>query len=578
MALGFSDPPRSPAACTMISDPALRPATRLRTVPERIRAAAEHGRGITFVNGEDHTSVGWTQLLQEAEAMAASLQQRGIGAGDHVAVLGPTTRELVTCFQAIWLCGATLVVMPIPMRMASMDEFLEATRTRMRRADAKLLVLDPQLAGLYSPAPGDPPVCTYGDLEGSPEDLRHVKVDPSSLAILQFTSGSTSHPKGVMLPHESVCANIEAVWEATSYRIDEDVLVSWVPLCHDLGLIGLLLVGMCAGGEFVQAPPQDFLAKPLRWMEWISAYGGTATAGPNFSYVLATRALARAEGLDLSTLRIALNGAEPIQPDQMREFAAAGERFGMRAGCIFPAFGMAEVCVAGSFSVPMDGLVTDAVDRVALEAERYAAPADLGSENARELVRLGRPVRGLEMRIVDPQSGRVLADREVGELQIAGTSMMAGYYKDPEATAAAFDGRWLRTGDLAYMVEGELVICGRIKDLIIIGGRNVFPEDVERAAAEVGGVRPGNVIAFGMERRRGKESVVVVAEVRDGSGIGDSEIRDQVHKRVIDAVGVPPHEICLVAAGTLPKTSSGKLQRSLCRQLWKQGRLETVTA
>lgn len=557
----------------MIRDPALRRISELRTVPDRFRAAAEQGHGIVFVDGDDHTRVPWTQLLGEAEAMAAALQSRGIGPGDHVGVLGPTTRDLVTTFQAIWLTGATLVVMPIPMRMASIEDFLEATRLRLQRADAKLLVLDPALADFYTPAPGDPPSCTFADLDGSSSDFRPVTIDPSSLAILQFTSGSTSHPKGVMLPHESVCNNVASVWIATGYQIDEDVLVSWVPLYHDLGLIGLLLVGMCAGGEFVQAPPQDFLARPARWMEWISTYGGTATAGPNFAYVLATRALARAEGLDLSSLRIALNGAEPIHADQMREFTAAGARFGMRPGCVFPAFGMAEVCVAGSFSVPMDGLLTDVVDRVTLEAEGYAAPVEPGSDNARELVRLGRPMTGLEMRIVDRQSGRVLADREVGELQIKGSSMMAGYYRDPDATALAFDGQWLHTGDLAYLLGGELVICGRIKDLIVIGGRNVFPEDVERATAEVTGVRPGNVIAFGVERRRGKESVVVVAEVREADGVENTEIVDHVHRRVLEVVGVPPHEICLVTAGSLPKTSSGKLQRSLCRRLWEDGEL-----
>jgi fatty-acyl-CoA synthase len=562
----------------MISDPALRRISELRTVPDRFRAAADQGHGIVFVDGDLHTRVPWSQLLGEAEAMAAALQARGIGPGDHVGVLGPTTRDLVTTFQAIWLAGATVVVMPIPMRMASIEDFLDTTRRRLQRADAELLILDPALSAFYTPAPGDPPACTYADLAGAAADFRAVRVDPSSLAILQFTSGSTSHPKGVMLPHESVCNNVASVWIATSYQIHEDVLVSWVPLYHDLGLIGLLLVGMCAGGEFVQAAPQDFLARPARWMEWISTYGGTATAGPNFAYVLATRALSRAQDLDLSSLRIALNGAEPIHADQMRAFTDAGERFGMRPGCVFPAFGMAEVCVAGSFSVPMDGLLTDVVDRVALEAEGYASPVEPGTDNARELVRLGRPMTGLEMRIVDRHDGRVLADREVGELQITGTSMMAGYYRDPEGTALAFDGEWLRTGDLAYMIAGELVICGRIKDLIVIGGRNVFPEDVERAAAEVAGVRPGNVIAFGVERRRGKESVTVVAEVREADGAGSAAIADQVHRRVLEVVGVPPHEICLVAAGSLPKTSSGKLQRSLCRRLWEDGELELVPA
>jgi fatty-acyl-CoA synthase len=342
-----------------------------------------------------------------------------------------------------------------------------------------------------------------------------------------------------------------------------------------MGLIGLLLTAMCGGGPFVQAAPQDFLAKPVRWMEWLSQYGGTATAGPNFSWVLATRALKRADGLDLSRLRVALNGAEPIHADQVRAFVEAGAPFGLRPGCIFPAFGMAEVCIAGTFPVPMDGLRTDVVDSVALEAEGYASPAEHGAERSRELVRLGKPVPGLEVRIVDRHASHVLGEREVGELQIAGNSVMAGYYNNPDATALTFDGKWMRTGDLAYLADGELVLCGRIKDVIIIGGRNLFPEDVERAAAGVEGVRAGNVIAFGVEGRRGKEAVVVVAEVRDAD---EEAVRDGVHQRVLEVSGVPPHDICLVRAGTLPKTSSGKLQRSLCKQLWEQGNLEPVTA
>ncbi len=547
----------------------------LSTLPERIRANAERGREITFVNGEVHVTVPWSQMLVEAEAMAAALQARGIRPGDHVAVLGPTTRALVTSFEAIWLCGATLVVMPIPMRMGSIEEFLDSTRARMARADVTLLLLDPDIAAFYEPSDDDPPCCTFADLVGDASDFTPVRVDPDSLAILQFTSGSTSEPKGVMLPHRAVCANLDAIATAAHYTLEGDVLVSWLPLYHDMGLIGLLTLAMTNGARMIQAAPQDFLAKPLRWMEWLSQYGGTATAGPNFSYVLATRALRRSEQLDLSALRVALNGAEPIAPDQVRAFVAAGEPHGMRPGCIFPAFGMAETCIAGSFPVPMDGMLTDVVDTVALEADRLASPSEPGALGARELVRLGRPVPGLEMRIVDRDAGNPLGDREVGELQIAGTSVMAGYYNNPEATALAFDGPWLRTGDLAYLADGELVLCGRLKDVIIVGGRNLFPEDIERAAALVDGVRPGNVIAFGVEGKRGKEAIVVVAETK---GDDTARMRDEIHARVLHAVGVPPHDIRLVAAGTLPKTSSGKLQRSRCRVQWERGSLELVDA
>ncbi|HEX2849938.1 MAG TPA: AMP-binding protein, partial [Acidimicrobiales bacterium] len=235
---------------------------------------------------------------------------------------------------------------------------------------------------------------------------------------------------------------------------------------------------------------------------------------------------------------------------------------------------MAELAIAGTFPALLSGLRTDPVDRRVLETDRYAAPVEVGSPGARELALLGRPIPGLEMRICDPATGDVMSEREVGELQLRGTSVTPGYYKHPEATANAFQDGWFRTGDLAYIVDGELVICGRIKDVIIVGGRNVFPEDVERAAAEVDGVRAGNVIAFGVEGRKGKEALVVVAETKDAGTA--SEVRELVAVRVREAVGLPPEEVVLVTAGTLPKTSSGKLQRSLCRTRYLESALSPV--
>jgi fatty-acyl-CoA synthase len=223
---------------------------------------------------------------------------------------------------------------------------------------------------------------------------------------------------------------------------------------------------------------------------------------------------------------------------------------------------MAEVAIAGTFPPPMRGLVTDPVDRTVLEHERIAKPADPGLPTTRRLPLLGKPVPGLEIRVCDPGTGQVLADREVGELEIRGTSVTPGYYKRPDATAAMFRGEWLRTGDLAYLLDGELVLCGRIKDVIIVGGRNIFPEDIERAIGTIEGVRAGNVIAFGVEGYKSKESVVVVAETRGGDL---EKVRKAIHHRVLEVSGVPPRDVMLVQPGTLPKTSSGKLQRSLCR-------------
>jgi fatty-acyl-CoA synthase len=349
-------------------------------------------------------------------------------------------------------------------------------------------------------------------------------------------------------------------------------MVSWLPLYHDMGLVGFCMLPLSAGIDVVIGAPQDFMGAPVRWLEWLSSFGGTATAGPNFSWVLATRALRNASNLDLSRLRLALNGAEPVDPATVDAFVHAAEPFGMRPGAVFPAFGMAEVMIAGTFPTPMSGLRTDVVDQRVLETERYAAPVAPDASGVRRLALLGPPVPGLEIRIVDPVDGSKRAEREVGELEIRGTSVTPGYYRQPELTAASFHDEWLRTGDLAYKLDGELVMCGRIKDVIIIGGRNVFPEDVERAASTIDGVRAGNVIAFGVDGN-GKEGVVVVAETKSED---HASMRRSVRDRVRATIGLSPKDVALVAPGTLPKTSSGKLQRSLCRERYLSEELQPV--
>ena len=547
-------------------------ARALTTLPDRIEAASARGR-ITFVTGGETVPLTWAELHEDARAMAAALQQRGVAPGDHLALLGPTTRELVTAIQATWLCGATVVVLPLPMRLGSLDEFVAQTRARIRSADATLVLADGDLAAFIEPSPDDPPLVLLADLVDAASAAAYdaPKIGEDDLAVLQFTSGSTADPKGVMLPHRVILANLDGVAAAAELDPDDDVLVSWLPLYHDMGLIGLLTLPMITGADLVLGAPQDFMAAPARWMQWISDFGGTATAGPNFSYALAARALNRMENLDLSRWRVALNGAEPVDPATMKAFCEAAGRHGFKPGAAFPAFGMAEVAIGGSFPPPGRGVVLDTVDRTILEQERYAAPVEEGAEGSKSFALLGRAIPGLELRICDPTTGQPMAEREVGELEIRGTSVTPGYYKHPDATEALFHDGWMRTGDLGYLVGEELVICGRIKDVIIVGGRNVFPEDVERVVEGVAGVRPGNVIAFGVEGRKGREALVVVAETKDAALV--EIIKGEVAGRIRDAIGLPAEEVVLVAPGTLPKTSSGKLQRSLCRSRYLSAEL-----
>ncbi len=560
---------------------------------DRFKKVAAGNHTITFVGSAAGNSdkkvltMTWGELHQNAKGMAAVLQDKKIKPGNHIALLGPTTHKLVTAIQAVMLCGASVSMLPIPMRFSSVEEFANQSRSLMKHGDIDLLLLDPDLAAYHEIKPGDPPVLLLTDLEpaeGRPSDIDYLEIeyDPERLAILQFTSGSTSSPKGVMLPNRILEANIFGMIDA-AHVVPEDVFVSWLPLYHDMGLVGLLIVPMTIGCSLVLAAPQDFLGRPADWLRWMHNYRGTVTSGPNFSWVLAARAVKRmtdtGEMLDLSRIRLALNGAEPVDPAVVESLIEAAKPHGFRGEAVFCAFGMAELSLGGTFPPPLRGMATDTVDRNALEEERVARSVETGSKGSRRFPLLGMPIPGLKMRITDPTSGVLKGLREVGELEIRGTSVMAGYYKRPDLNDELFHDGWLRTGDLAYFVEGpndgepELILCGRLKDVIIISGRNIYPEDIERSIGTVEGVRAGNVIAFGVEGDKRKETIVVVAEARtDNLG----ETRKAIRQQVVEVVGFPPRDIVLVQPGTLPKTSSGKLQRTLCRKQYLDHELQVL--
>jgi fatty-acyl-CoA synthase len=546
-------------------------------VVSRIAAATARGKAVTFVGTGEPQTVSWSRLHDDARRWASAMQAQGVGPGGRVAILGATSRPVVTAIQGAWLAGAAVIVLPLPMRVGTAEDFRTQSRDRVRLGDAALTVSEPDLVAAVEDEPGDRSVVTFSDVERqatriSASALETPSPDPDATAILQFTSGSTADPKGVVIPHRCVLDNLDAARERAPMDADHDVVVSWCPLYHDMGLVYNAINAMIHGTEFVVAPPTAFVSSPGIWMEWMSAFGGTWSIGPNFGFAVAARFLGRADALDLSRCLRMGSGSEPVESRVMEAFASAGARHGLDGRSMYAAYGMAEATVAISIPPRDSGFTVDTVDGDALEHELRAEPAAPDGPSSRVLARCGPPLRGMELRVVDPDSGTVLDHRCVGEIEIRGPSVVPGYFRRSDATAAAFrEGGWLRTGDQGYLAEGDVVICGRLKDVIIVGGRNVFPEDLERAVQGVPGVRPGNVIAFGVEGGRKGDAVVVVAEVKEGE---PSQVRAEISRAVRGAVGLRVEDVVLLAPGQLPKTSSGKLRRSICRARYQSRELE----
>jgi fatty-acyl-CoA synthase len=405
-----------------------------------------------------------------------------------------------------------------------------------------------------------------------PDTSRELpRVSPEDLCFLQFTSGSTSLPKGVMVTHRNVVANgLAFLGPQGAKRFDDDVALTWLPLFHDMGLIGFVLGTMMADVPTVLLPTESFARRPTMWMQAMSDYRASITFAPSFAYALVTKRSRDKdlESLDLSRVRVAGCGAEPISAKVMREFVARFAPAGLPAEAMLPGYGMAEATLAITFHQQGEKLVTDRVAARSLR-EGKALPAPADSTDTIELVSCGVPFPGHELAIID-EHGTRLPERAVGEIVTRGPSVTGGYFENEAATASTFRDGFLHSGDLGYVADGNLYVCGRIKDLVIIRGANYYPQDIEWAVAEVPGVRRDNVVAFSVVRG-GEESLVVAAEASSSDA---AELRRAIAARVNEACGVQPSHVAIVRVGSLPKTSSGKIQRRRAKQLHEEGLLE----
>jgi fatty-acyl-CoA synthase len=558
-----------------------------RSVAQAIEDAASSTRtGYRFIeeNKAEAPFFSYADIERESARFGGAMQAMGLGKGDRVALILPDNTDFVFAFLGAVRAGIVPVPIYPPTGLGKLAGYLENTLHIVAKSGARVLVTSSEikriLGTIQASAPGLEKVASIETVRESRETLRPVKVALDDVCFLQFTSGSTARPKGVTLTHANLAANVRAIMQLGLSVTDAvDHGVSWLPLYHDMGLIGFVIAPIFHMNSATFLPPLLFLKRPARWIEAVSQYKGTISFGPNFAYALAVKRIKESEmeGLDLSSWRVAGCGAEPIRAENLRAFAQKFARIGFSEKAFVCCYGMAESTLAISFSEVGKGVMTDVVDGDELWSKGRAVPVLEGTPRGSPIVQCGSAFEGHEIAVFAPDddtSERPLPEREVGELRIRGPSVMPGYFDDPEVTKKSFAGRFLRTGDLGYLAEGKVYICGRSKEVVIVNGRNYYPQDIEWEASQVEGVRKGNVIAFGTMNGPGDRERVVIAFETSVTGEAEKKrLEGEVRKVIQQAVGLTVDDVVPLAPGVLPKTSSGKLQRAKTRELYESGEL-----
>ena len=552
------------------------------TLPDVLSWRAERQPDRTHVllyemDSESALRLSFRDLQNGARRIAAGLMHEGFEPGQAASIMLPTGREYLESFFGVMLAGGIPVPIYPPARPSQLEDHLRRHAKILSNANARFLITVPegQSVGRLLKRQVDAlrAVETPAALASNPGTYSPVAVSPEDVALLQYTSGSTGQPKGVILTHANLLANIRAMGEWVRAS-DDDVFVSWLPLYHDMGLIGAWLGSLYFAMLSVLMPPTAFLTRPWRWLWAIHEHGGTISAAPNFAYELCLSKIpdSELEGLDLGRLRLLFNGAEPVSPQTVRRFSKRFSDYGLRASALSPVYGLAESAVGLAFPPLERGPIIDRIRRRTFERTGRAVPAGEDDE-ALEFVACGQPLRGYEIRIVD-DGGRELSDAEEGHLEFRGPSATRGYMANPEATAKLFDGEWLDSGDLAYVREGDVYLTSRVKDVIIRAGRNIYPYELEEAVGDLPEVRKGCVAVFGSAGENSDiEQLIVVAESRLQDASMREDLRHQIEVLSADILGVTADDVVVAPPRTVLKTSSGKIRRAGCRELYERGEI-----
>ena len=531
-----------------------------------------------YGEGKRPEEISYQTLYTGARAMATGLQTRDIAPGNAVAIMLPTSREYLYSFFGILLAGCIPVPIYPPVRISQLEDHLRRHTEILLNAGAILLITVPEAVTvgrlLKTQVETLQYLVTTEMLTTTDSVFSPVPTQAENIAFLQYTSGSTGQPKGVVLTHENLLQNIRAMGKAT--QVDStDIFVSWLPLYHDMGLIGAWLGSLYYAMPLVLMSPLAFLADPVRWLWAIHHHHGTLSAAPNFAYELCCSKLQESdiEGLNLNSWRKAFNGAEPVSPRTIEQFTARFARYGFRRETMAPVYGLAEAAVGLAFPPIGRGPLIDYIQREALLSGGKAIPAEESEQKPLEFVACGQPLPGYQIRVVST-AGRELPERREGRIEFQGPSATSGYFNNPEASRRLFDGEWLETGDLGYIANGDLYLTSRSKDLIIRGGRNLYPYEVEQAVGDISGIRKGCVALFGNPHpTSGTEQVVLVAESRERDAVLLTQLQNQARAIATSLLGMPPDDVVIAPRHTVLKTSSGKIRRSAVRELYQQGKI-----
>lgn len=553
------------------------------TVPAAVLELSKlHGTSLTFMAGKSERMVcSYQDVYDQMMNRGQQLLNRGLKKGDKVAFILPNPEDFVLSFLGAMAVGIVPVPMYPPLSLGKLDSYIDSTAKILERSDAKALITDAKMKSILwslvdrvdnlkdlftSDRLEKPALKKSQSYSFSVADLK-----PEDLAFLQFTSGSTSTPKGVIVTHGSLLANLDGIMNV-GLKIDEnDVAVSWLPLYHDMGLIGFMLAPVWYGVPTIYIPPLDFIKQPSRWMKAMNDYKGTIAFAPNFAYALAKRRT-KAEKLidwDLSHVKVMGCGAEPNHPGTLQSFLDHFAPAGLKEKALLPVYGMAEATLAVSFIDLEETMTIDIIDAEEYQTQKVANPISGEGQKSLEFVCCGRAFPEHRLSIIN-EDGEVLPERHVGQIVFEGASITPGYYKEVEKTKETFTEKGLLTGDLGYLADGELYVTGRMKDIIILNGRNYDPQSIEWIVQEIDGVRKGNVVSFSVPGAQ-TESLVIVAEIKDD--IDSDALSDLIKTTVKEELFLSASDVLLVGRGQLPKTSSGKLQRRKTREQFIEGSL-----